>query len=154
MCVLQNIFFLINIYFLKSLFFSFSAQKAQSKQQGNAVPVLPKGLSDEENLDKKKTKKRKNLPPSLQRRAEILNEDVQRKEFGIKSFLKLKTQMKGVRTLPRQTNLPMRGNKLSSFPSNLLSAAASIEKKKKGAGPRTGGTEQRRARGRKLTRVT
>lgn len=42
--------------------------------------------------------------------------------------------MKGVRTLPRQTNLPIRGNKLSSFPSNLLSAAASIEKKK-GGGP-------------------
>lgn len=52
--------------------------------------------------------------------------------------------MKGVRTLPRQTNLPIRGNKLSSFPSNLLSAAASIEKKKRGralaqAEPKSGG---------------
>lgn len=45
-CVSCKIIFFINIYI-----FSFSAHKAQSKQQGKAVPVLPKGLSDEENLD-------------------------------------------------------------------------------------------------------
>lgn len=85
-CVSCKMFFFNKYIFFKVPFFSFSAHKAQSKQQGNAAPVLPKGLSDEENLDEKKNKKRKNLPPSSQRRAEILNEDVQRKEFGIKSF--------------------------------------------------------------------